>query len=160
MANPNAAANTNLNMVNPNVNPNFRGSMHTSVHQPSYSYLSSYSSGGYGSQGYSVPPTIPLPATPRRTVLIGVDDNYFEPPTLRIRPGTTVLWRNDGRHLHSITAYDGGWDMDLPPRSTFYVTFYQPGTYYYYCKFHKSNRMIGAIIVSTGTDNGTYSMGY
>jgi len=88
-------------------------------------------------------------------VTVGVYDSYFQPPTVNVLPGTTVRWMNYSHRMHTVTAQDGSWDSgDLPPGTSYAVTFLYTGTYYYYCRHHKE--MKGTVIVSNtgGLDTG------
>src|SRR5512138_1719824 len=40
------------------------------------------------------------------TVTVGAYDNYFEPKTICVPPGTTVRWVNYGTHHHTVTSRD------------------------------------------------------
>ena len=37
---------------------------------------------------------------------VAVKDNDFAPPAIRINPGTTVAWKNEGRSPHDIVPAD------------------------------------------------------
>ena len=55
----------------------------------------------------------------------------------RVRAGTQVTWRNNGRMVHTIVAQDGSWTTG--PLETGDVggkTFDKAGTYTYICKEH------------------------
>jgi plastocyanin len=85
----------------------------------------------------------------RQSVTVGAYDNYFQPATVTIAPGTTVTWANYGRETHTAMANDGRFDSgDIRPGASYSVTFAQPGTYYYHCCHHRE--MQGTIIVSAG----------
>src|SRR5437762_1049519 len=74
-------------------------------------------------------------------VRVAVKDNSFDPAAIRINPGTTVRWVNEGRGPHDIVASD-----KLDPLDSFGVgadkfkagaayefRFKTPGVYRYYC---------------------------
>src|SRR5688500_4602362 len=50
------------------------------------------------------------PSVASQSVTIGLYDNYFQPATITIAPGTTVRWVNYGRHAHTVTSNDRSWD--------------------------------------------------
>jgi plastocyanin len=108
-------------------------------------------------QPYGHPPAYaPGYSSPRPTTAINVGayDNYFEPRTLNVQPGTTVRWVNYDKHSHTVTANDGRWDSgDIPPGGTYSLTFQQPVTYYY-CRHHTQDRMYGTIVVGAGGGYG------
>ena len=37
-------------------------------------------------------------------------DNIYDPDVVRIQPGQSIEWTNDGRSPHTVTADDGSWD--------------------------------------------------
>jgi plastocyanin len=88
-------------------------------------------------------------AAPRTASLtVGAYDNYFEPATIQVRPGTTVRWVNYGQHTHTVTSADGRWDSgDIAPSTCYTATFVHPGTYPYYCRYHTRDRMMGTVVV-------------
>ena len=61
----------------------------------------------------------------------------FEPTELRIAPGDTVVWRNNGGS-HNVAADDQSFRNGAPDSSawTFSRTFTQAGTVGYYCEPH------------------------
>ena len=87
----------------------------------------------------------------------------FEPATIEVRAGQTVVWKNSSREVHTVTADPGQatdpQDVELPkgaqrfdsgflnPTQTYEHTFKKPGTYRYVCTLHEVQRMIGQIIV-------------
>jgi plastocyanin len=81
---------------------------------------------------------------------ISAIDNLFTPDIVRIQPGDTVEWRNDGRSPHDVTADDGGWvSGNLDPGAEFDRTFDAPGVYAFYCSYHGSPGvgMTGTVLV-------------
>lgn len=74
--------------------------------------------------------------------------NYkFSPKALTITKGSKVTWKwINGRH--TVTFVKGSFDKALNkahPRAS--RTFRHPGTYRYYCAFHRSLGMKGKIVV-------------
>ena len=64
-------------------------------------------------------------------------DNVFDPAVVRIQPGQSVDWANEGRSPHTVTADDGSWDSgDLQPGAEFSRTFDEPGLYSFHCRYH------------------------
>ena len=65
------------------------------------------------------------------------DEYEFSPFRARVKVGTRVTWRNNGRMTHTIVAEDGSWSAgSLGPLDIGTVTFDKPGTYTYICKEH------------------------
>jgi plastocyanin len=87
--------------------------------------------------GQVTEPTQPPPPG-GRTVRVRVDDNVYKPKKLRIRVGTTVEWRNDGRNEHNVLPDRGKrfGTPELAPGATYSYRFDKPGRYGYYCSFH------------------------
>lgn len=101
-------------------------------------------------------------------------DNVFEPATVRIEPGGSVRFVNNGLVPHNAIAVDGSWstglsvggarDDLLDPGGATVVTFDEPGAYDYFCSLHAaadgSSGMIGTILVGIdGTADGPVSDG-
>ena len=71
----------------------------------------------------------------------------FQPNSITIVAGTTVVWTNEDSAPHTITSDDGSFESGRMSRgSEFNHTFTQPGTYMYHCAIHPS--MTGEIRVS------------
>jgi plastocyanin len=65
------------------------------------------------------------------------DEYAFAPYRARIKAGTQVTWRNNGRMIHTIVADDGSWTTEaLVSGDVGGKTFEKPGTYVYHCKEH------------------------
>jgi plastocyanin len=96
-------------------------------------------------QATSVPPAT-APAS--QTVTIEMINTSFNPATLQVKAGTTVVWVNKDPVEHSTTSDSGLWDSGLMAQgATFSYTFAQAGTYQYYCKPHLALGMTGVITV-------------
>jgi PQQ-dependent dehydrogenase (methanol/ethanol family) len=65
------------------------------------------------------------------------DEYAFAPYRARVKAGTQVTWRNNGRMLHTIVAEDQSWTTGpLVSGDVGGKTFDKPGTYTYICKEH------------------------
>jgi len=89
---------------------------------------------------------------------VAVKDNDFVPAAIRINPGTTVQWENQGRSAHDILPADPSPDFGAPfgvtaakftPGARYEFRFDAPGVYRYYCSLHgtKTVGMIGEVVV-------------
>ena len=89
---------------------------------------------------------------------VAVKDNDFIPSAIRINPGTTVRWKNEGRSPHDIVPFEPKQDFGrrfgidaakLGPRAAYEFRFDAPGVFRYYCTLHGSQNkgMIGEIVV-------------
>lgn len=62
---------------------------------------------------------------------------HFDPATVTVPAGATVVWLNKGREDHSVTADDRSFDSGLKKSgATFSRVFPRPGTYTYHCQPH------------------------
>ncbi len=61
----------------------------------------------------------------------------FRPPDLIIETGTTVIWRNNGKNVHTVSADDKSFDSgDIDPGATWKHTFESAGAFAYHCAPH------------------------
>ncbi|PZR96578.1 MAG: hypothetical protein DLM69_10835 [Candidatus Chloroheliales bacterium] len=81
-------------------------------------------------------------------VNVNVVDNSFNPGNLTISVGTTVVWTNNGAHLHTVSSrlFDTG---DFRPGQVFSYTFTTAGLLHYQCDYHvDSDHMVGDITIN------------
>ena len=102
------------------------------------------------------------------------DGLIFDPGSVTIPPGTTVVWENVGSVGHSVTAYEeripedaaffasGGFDGesaarsaypdqgDVPGGESYSHTFETVGEYEYFCIPHESAGMVASLTVEEG----------
>jgi plastocyanin len=70
----------------------------------------------------------------------------FEPGTLAVATGDTVVWTNGDFVPHTATARDSGWDSQtVGANGTWTLVARSTGRYPYYCVFHPN--MVGVIEV-------------
>jgi len=88
------------------------------------------------------------------TITVGADGNggpyAFDPPAVRVSPGTTVTWEWTGSGgSHNVVAENGAFESELVGDAghTFEYTFEEGGVYKYACTPHKSMGMKGAVVV-------------
>ena len=103
-------------------------------------------------QSVSAAPVTATPASATsaddKTVVVQLGEHFFDPSSITVRVGTTVIWRNNGQQTHDIHARDGSFDSPLlNPGNTFTFTFTKPGLYPYYCIPHEGDGMIGQVEV-------------
>lgn len=107
--------------------------------------------GGGGGGGGS--PTMPAPGS----IVVEVRDFAFEPKSILVQPGDTVVWRLVGDDkTHTVTAKGGVFDSGFTfthPGATFTRTFTEADrgrTYEYWCESHQvSNLMQGSVRVGS-----------
>jgi halocyanin-like protein len=87
-------------------------------------------------------------------VIVGAEANGgnlgFGPAAIRVSPGTTVVWRWNGKGgAHNVVANDGSFESELTADQgfTFRYTFEEPGTTKYYCQPHQTIGMKGVVVV-------------
>jgi len=94
----------------------------------------------------SASPSVVASPSPAATAEVRISDFRFDPPTITVALGTTVVWTNLGPTDHTTTSKQGLWDSRiLHAGQTFRFTFRQPGTYPYWCTLHPE--MLGTVVV-------------
>jgi plastocyanin len=80
---------------------------------------------------------------------VAIDDAGYSPATVVAAPGQPVVWNNEGRVPHTVSADNGAFDSGtLQPTATFELTApAATGSYTYFCRFHSFMR--GTLAVST-----------
>jgi plastocyanin len=83
---------------------------------------------------------------------VELDDYYFEPTVLKGKPGAKVKLelKNEGKEEHNLSIDDQqiDQDVDVGESKTVTVTIPQSGEMSFYCKYHKSKGMAGALEAS------------
>lgn len=70
-------------------------------------------------------------------VRVSLVDFEFQPKALKVAPGTTLVFVNQGQAPHTVTDPQGRFDSGvLAPGAEFRYTFTEPGTYALYCRIH------------------------
>ena len=81
----------------------------------------------------------PTEAPAAQTANVTIANFAFDPGTLNITAGTTVVFTNNDSATHTATADDGSWDTgNLAQGASASITFDTPGTYTYHCAIHPS----------------------
>lgn len=75
-----------------------------------------------------------------------VDFMRFEPETIEVAAGTTVVWTNYDGSNHKVKIPNGPQSPRMHMESTWSYTFEEPGTYDYSCAMHP--RMKGTVVVT------------
>ena len=84
---------------------------------------------GFAVSGISVPARA-------ATVQISVQNLEFVPAAASAKVGDTVEWVNKDPFVHSATARNGDWDVELPANKTVKLVLKKAGTIDYYCRYH------------------------
>jgi plastocyanin len=73
----------------------------------------------------------------KQTVSVKIEDFIFDPGTITVSAGTTVVWTNLDSVPHTVTSTSGIFDSGVMDEGEiFSYTFRDPGTYDYYCLLH------------------------
>lgn len=83
-------------------------------------------------------------------VTVSMQNLRFNPRTVTVTMGTTVVWtNNDPQGIpHTTTSDTGLWDSGrMSVGQSYSHKFNQPGTYRYHCTLHQGEGMVGTIIV-------------
>jgi plastocyanin len=92
-------------------------------------------------------------------VPVSMIDFAFSPDTVRVSPGDSVVWTNNGALLHTSTSgvngvWDSLWDSgNMAHGATFVHGFVADGTFDYFCRHHYLGGMKGVVVVGTGGVN-------
>lgn len=79
----------------------------------------------------------PRTAAAAGPVQIQMKNFAFDPPTITISAGQTLVWTNDDVVPHTSTANAKAWDSrHVDPGHSFKVTLTKPGMYDYGCSIH------------------------
>ncbi|WP_435181632.1 halocyanin domain-containing protein [Halorussus sp. AFM4] len=90
------------------------------------------------------------------TIEVGAKGNNgnfaFDPPAVRVDPGTTVVWKWTGKGgSHNVVAEDGSFESQMAGSAghAFEHTFEETGITKYACSPHKAMGMKGAVVVGS-----------
>ena len=78
-------------------------------------------------------------------VHVEVRDIAFVPAAVSVHTGDVVEWTNRDFVVHTATARNGAWDVNLPVGKTGRITLTRTGVIDYYCRVHPN--MTGKIEV-------------
>ena len=85
-------------------------------------------------------------STTQHIYRITIKDLAFGPAPSGIHQNDTVEWVNDDILLHSVTAPDKSFDVDLPPGASGTTTLGTAGSFAFFCRFHPG--MTGTLVVA------------
>ncbi len=84
----------------------------------------------------------PQPAAAAGTVsqtAVNISGFVYQPKTISVAAGTTVVWTNSDAMAHTVTADDGSFDSGtMATGATFSHTFTKAGSFSYHCALHPS----------------------
>jgi len=86
-------------------------------------------------------------------IQVKIDNFTFNPPQVKVKAGTTVVWTNGDDIPHTVVSKTGAFrSKALDTDNTFSFTFTKPGNYIYFCSLHP--HMTGTIVVEETTGDG------
>ncbi len=80
------------------------------------------------------------------TIQITIDKLAFAPAELDAKVGDTIEWINKDALVHTATATNGDWNVNIAPKQTGRLVLNKPGSTEYFCKYHPN--MKGRVIVA------------
>jgi plastocyanin len=80
------------------------------------------------------------------TIQVTIDKLVFAPAEVNAKVGDTIEWVNKDALVHTATATNGDWNVNIPGNQRGQVVLKKPGTTDYYCKLHPN--MKGRIVVA------------
>jgi plastocyanin len=98
-------------------------------------------------------------ATGSDSLELEADDFYFAPTFVQATPGSTLTFTvaNAGDASHTFTVDDQDIDSEVAPGESadVQVTVPDDGTVNFYCRFHLSQGMQGAVFTGSGASSGS-----
>ena len=70
------------------------------------------------------------------TIQITIDNLVFAPAEISAKVGDTIEWINKDVFVHTATARNGDFDVNMPAKKTVTSVLKKAGTTEYYCRFH------------------------
>jgi len=70
------------------------------------------------------------------TIQITMENLVISPAEASAKVGDTVEWINKDVFVHTATARNGDWDVNLPPKKNGTLVLKKAGAVEYYCRFH------------------------
>ena len=83
-------------------------------------------------------------AAPAQTATIQITstDLVFAPSEVSAKVGNTIEWINTDVFVHTATARNGDFDVNMPPKKTVTSVLQKAGTVEYYCRFHPNMKAV------------------
>jgi plastocyanin len=87
----------------------------------------------------------PVSAAPK-VYTVTVQQLAFAPIPSGLRVGDTIEWVNNDILLHSATAKDNSFDVELQPKAHVRMVLKEAGTFAFFCRYHPG--MTGTLVVA------------
>ena len=79
------------------------------------------------------------------TIHVAIQNLVFAPAEVHAKVGDTIVWDNKDVFLHTATARNGSFDVNIPANKPAQLELKQAGEVAYYCRFHPN--MTGRLVV-------------
>jgi plastocyanin len=123
--------------------------------------LAACSSGSSNNPATTTPPAATSPAgSPSATPSAGGEvtitevDFAFQPDTVNANTSQSLVITNKGSALHNFSIEGTGIDVETQPGETTRLEpvgpSFAPGTYTFFCKYHRTQGMVGTLVASAG----------
>ena len=88
--------------------------------------------------------TLGLVAVPAHAAAIQIvmENLVVAPAEVSARVGDTIEWVNNDVFVHTATARNGDFDVNLPPKKTVTLVLSKAGTVEYYCRYHPNMKAV------------------
>jgi plastocyanin len=80
------------------------------------------------------------------TIQVTMDKLVFAPAEVNAKVGDTIEWINKDALVHTATARNGEWDVNIPASQRGQIGLKKAGAVDYYCKLHPN--MKGRVVVA------------
>jgi len=80
------------------------------------------------------------------TIQVTIDKLVFAPAEVNAKVGDTIEWVNKDALVHSATATNKDWNVNIAPHQSGRVVLTKPGAADYFCKYHPN--MKGRVVVA------------
>lgn len=84
-------------------------------------------------------------AVAAETIQVTIQNLVFAPAEVHARVGDTIVWDNNDVFVHTATARNGSFDVNIPAHKPAQLELKQAGEVAYYCRFHPN--MTGRLVV-------------
>ena len=76
------------------------------------------------------------------TIQVVMENLVVSPAAASAKVGDTVEWINKDIFVHTATARNGDFDVNMPPKQTVTSVLKKAGTVEYYCRFHPNMKAV------------------
>ena len=76
------------------------------------------------------------------TIQVVITNLEFSPAEVSAKVGDIIEWINKDVFVHTATARNGDFDVNMPPKKTVTSVLKKAGTVEYYCRFHPNMKAV------------------